>query len=451
MLQTLIIFFHYRNIILLRSLENNVKSIFRRKSVIRQIETSKLSRAEKIKKQNFDTAQLFGPRVVKKTTQSATAVTRKAKPEQQPRESGVDSEIYWTLPNNVKTSTAPTKTRKKKKGALENVERSEIDKGLELVAKEVPIILKKSIEYNYKRDEKLPDTFSRFKLDMPKPVKVTIQDALDSLDSRINYGDKSTREIPFDENQLRKMIEFPLIPQDNNDLVLNIFDKSVIMNRKINFTPSVSKILQATMSVNQKNALIQWKSLKIAELGLEGFEAMQKEYLDRGKLFHQCLQSYFNNSEINDDHVPSSIKDLWESISTTLKEFELPAIATEQAIFHPHLRYKGIVDCVSVHHQSKSLSVIEWKNSDRHKKSILNTFDAPLQMCAYLAALNASSQFKNQPLTSGIIVVAYNDGKSADLFHLTSDELNKYWRLWLNRLQEYWTRYRDDTLADDEF
>jgi hypothetical protein len=387
--------------------------------VIRQIETTKMSRAEQIKKQNYETANLYGPKSKVKETDVADKPV-----EIEDSSNGKKSEMYWVLPQKGKKYT------KTADAAEENEPR-------------VP----KSRRKNANREEKLSETFTKFKLDLPKPVKVTIHDALDNLDLHTS-DQKTLKDIPFDHKQLRSMLDFPLALQQN-DLMTDIFDKTLIMQRQVSFTPSVSKVLQATMSPSQKNALIQWKNLKIAELGLEGFEKMQKEYLSRGKLFHECVQKYFNSNAISEDNLPANIKELWTSMSHVLDEFETPATATEQAIFHPHLRYKGIVDCVSVHQKTRALSVIEWKNSDRHKKSVSSTFDAPLQLCAYLGALNAT-QFQSDPLQSGIIVVAYNDGQSADLFHLSANELNKYWKLWLNRLQEYWVRYRDNTLADEE-
>lgn len=285
---------------------------------------------------------------------------------------------------------------------------------------------------------------------MPKPVKATIKDALDDLHSHNNPPPADItplQEIPFDSKQLKNITSFPLVLQ-SNDLILNSdFSDSRIQKNTSIVTPSVTKILQATMPISQRNALIQWKNLKIAELGLEGFEALQKSYMSRGKQFHECVQKYFNGIELDEEEIPTDVKDIWQSIMPVLHEFEAPALFTEQYVTHPYLHYKGVVDCVSCH--DDILTVIEWKNSDRQKKSIASTYDAPLQLCAYLAALNAT-EFKNkEQIKKGVVVVAYNDGHSADMFKLNEQELNKYWKLWLNRVQEYWTRYRDNTLTDE--
>lgn len=144
----------------------------------------------------------------------------------------------------------------------------------------------------------------------------------------------------------------------------------------------------------------------------------------------------------------SEVVEIWKSIEPLLVNFQAPGVLIEERVKHPYLLYQGIVDCVSFH--NSSLCVIEWKKSDRQKKSISFTYDAPVQLVSYLGALNASrKEFRDNPIKSGVVVVAYNDGQMADLFELNENDLKKYWKLWLHRLQEYWVRYRDNTLPDE--
>lgn len=97
----------------------------------------------------------------------------------------------------------------------------------------------------------------------------------------------------------------------------------------------------------------------------------------------------------------------------------------------------------------QNLTIIEWKNSDRHKRTVNFTFDAPLQLASYLGMMNTREEYIKNPILTGIIVVAYNDGSPANLFQLTEADLKKYWRLYLHRLQEYWIRVRDGTLPEE--
>lgn len=167
----------------------------------------------------------------------------------------------------------------------------------------------------------------------------------------------------------------------------------------------------------------------------------------RGKQFHECLQRHFNGETLVKSEISPEVNEIWNSIEHVLDTFQAPGVLIEQEVAHPYLFYKGIVDCVSFH--NSTLSVIEWKKSDRQKKSLNFTFDAPVQLCSYLGALNASrEEYRENPIKSGVIVVAYNDGQKADLFEMKEHELKKYWKLWANRVQEYWVRYRDKTIPD---
>lgn len=368
---------------------------------------------------NLEIKALYGEKKKNKSNNSKAEIK-----ELKDDEKGIKSEIFWTLEHEADETKLKKKKPSKKNADLKKIKSNE---------------------------ERTPEAFARFKYDLPKPVKVTIKDVMDDLNSQMNLrssveNNVDQKEIPFNSKQLKELISFPLTLETNN-LIVESFSDSTLSPSTFIPTPSVSKILQATMSTSQRNALIQWKSLKIAELGLEGFEEMQKLHLNRGKQFHEYVQKYFDGVDITDVEIPEEITNIWHSVLPILGEFETPGLFTEQFISHPYLHYKGVVDCVSLHNDS--VTVIEWKNSERQKKTISSTFDAPLQLCAYVAALNASDFKFKEPIKSGAIVIAYNDGQPADLFTLNEKELNRYWKLWLNRLQEYWTRYRDNTLTDE--
>lgn len=101
----------------------------------------------------------------------------------------------------------------------------------------------------------------------------------------------------------------------------------------------------------------------------------------------------------------------------------------------------------SIFHCRGKVSVIEWKTSDKEKKTLSKNYDAPVQLCAYLGALNADQRF-DLSSRNGFLVVAYKDGKQANSFFMSDADVRKYWRVWLHRLQEYWIRARDGTLAE---
>lgn len=75
------------------------------------------------------------------------------------------------------------------------------------------------------------------------------------------------------------------------------------------------------------------------------------------------------------------------------------------------------------------------------------TYDAPLQLCAYLGGMNCTPEFQGR-IRQGMVVIAYEDGKQADVYKMDEVMLRKYWRVWLKRLHEYWIRSRDGTLPE---
>lgn len=295
----------------------------------------------------------------------------------------------------------------------------------------------------------------------PKPKKPDEVVIVETPKFPILDSNVPEREIPFRIEQLRAIINFPLSLDDR--ATINHFDNS---KETSIYLPSVSRILSATMPEAQRLALINWKIKKIAELGQEGFDLMQQcknvkglsmnffimfflylAHLRRGKAFHHCVQSHFEGKTVNKSEIDEEIVPMWTSIEPLLGVFTTPATLVEQKIEHPYLKYQGIVDCVGFHNSTPC--VMEWKKSDRVKKQLSFTYDAPIQLCSYLGALNASrEEFKENPIKSGVIVFAYNDGQKADLFELNETDIKKYWNLWLHRLQDYWVRYRDNTLPE---
>lgn len=90
---------------------------------------------------------------------------------------------------------------------------------------------------------------------------------------------------------------------------------------------------------------------------------------------------------------------------------------------------------------------LEWKTSEKTKAKLYSTYDAPVQLCAYIGALNVDPRY-DVKVKSGYVVVAYKNGDNAHIFHLSEAEIRKYWLIWLQRLQEYWIRVKHGTLPE---
>merc|ERR1711974_558457 len=105
-------------------------------------------------------------------------------------------------------------------------------------------------------------------------------------------------------------------------------------------------------------------------------------------------------------------------------------------VAHPHLKYFGYTDAVTFHQKSKSVVLVDWKTCDKYKTSLAKTFDNPLQVAAYVGALNHDPNYSFQ-IENALIVLAYNDGKRATVLTMNKPMLSIYWKEWLKRCALY--------------
>lgn len=113
----------------------------------------------------------------------------------------------------------------------------------------------------------LPETLNKLHSSMPSSqIASTLSSDSDSDEEH------EAKPIPLTTEHLRAIQNFPIVITKTNKTV-SIFDD---IDQFYHSVPSVSKVLQSTMPEHQRQALINWKNLKIAELGVEGFEELQK-------------------------------------------------------------------------------------------------------------------------------------------------------------------------------
>lgn len=205
-------------------------------------------------------------------------------------------------------------------------------------------------------------------------------------------------------------------------------------------TPSVTRILQQTLSQEQIFYLDRWKRRMIAELGEEGFREHTQKLFRQGKLFHSALEetltsdASLKNEEVSEKvEYPPDAQGYMDSVSHILKDVSAVR-AIESTVQHETLNYLGVMDCVARYRGV--LCVIDWKTSEKPKPFLSNTYDNPLQVAAYAGALNNDGNYKYQ-VDSGLIVVAYKDGSPAHAHQLSSALMLDYWNTWLLRLEEF--------------
>ncbi|NXM03239.1 MGME1 exonuclease, partial [Tyrannus savana] len=215
----------------------------------------------------------------------------------------------------------------------------------------------------------------------------------------------------------------------------NLPRKIALQKKKM---PSVTHILQQTLSPQQVFYLERWKEKMIAELGKDGFAKYTKNLFLQGELFHSALESIFLSEEmaIKEKSKDGVISGYLSSVEHVLEDIS-EVKALESAVHHETLQYLGLVDCVAKYRGQ--LCVIDWKTSEKPKPFLKNTYDNPLQVAAYIGAINHDANYDFQ-VRCGLIVVAYKKGSPAHSHFMDPDLCLQYWNKWLLRLEEYMDR-----------
>ncbi|XP_042321579.1 mitochondrial genome maintenance exonuclease 1 [Sceloporus undulatus] len=198
---------------------------------------------------------------------------------------------------------------------------------------------------------------------------------------------------------------------------------------------SVTSVLQQTMPLEQAFYLERWKQRMILELGKEGFAEYTKNIFRQGKCFHAAMENLLLGDDIpvKEQGEDTDVSGFVKSVKHVLQEVT-GVRALESAVQHETLHYQGLVDCVAEYRGT--LCVIDWKTSGKSKPFLRNTFDSPLQIAAYIGAINHDTNYNFQ-VDCGLLVIAYKDGSPAHPHYMDTDLCSQYWKKWLCRLEEY--------------
>ncbi|XP_047207541.1 mitochondrial genome maintenance exonuclease 1 isoform X2 [Girardinichthys multiradiatus] len=279
---------------------------------------------------------------------------------------------------------------------------------------------------------------------MSSRVSTQTPESLQAEDDNI-YGPVVKAQMP---SRTEPRVPKTLHPFLNSDRALETDEPEagpparILLNRGQSraFIPSVTRVLQQTLSPEQIFYLERWKRRMIAELGEEGFKEYSQNVFRQGKLFHSALEGILTSAETwKNRHLsetpgcPPDIQGYIQSISHVLEDVSAVR-AIESTVQHGALNYLGIVDCVARYRGV--LCVIDWKTSEKPKPFLSNTYDNPVQVAAYAGALNSDANYKYQ-VENGLIVVAYKDGSPAHAHQVNSELMSEYWKTWLLRLEEF--------------
>ena len=191
--------------------------------------------------------------------------------------------------------------------------------------------------------------------------------------------------------------------------------------------PSVTSILQATKSEEDKASLKNWK----ARVGEERAEQIKNEASSRGTSMHSYIEDFLKG-RINESFFESNeqYKNMAKEIIDKGIKGKLEEIyGIETTLYYPE-KYAGTADLVGVYQGQQS--IIDFKQSNKPKK-IDYIQDYFLQLGAYTLEHNVVYESN---ITSGIILLCTVDNLFQD-FKIEGPELLMYQNLFLGRLKKF--------------
>lgn len=198
--------------------------------------------------------------------------------------------------------------------------------------------------------------------------------------------------------------------------------------------PSVTTILNATKPQEQRDRLNKWKE----RVGTEEATRITSNASHRGTYTHKLIERYL----LGEKPLPTAAsRPYWESIQPVLQNIDHVRLI-EGSVFHYNLSYSGKVDCVASFQGVPC--ICEWKTADKPKGSVERLYEHPLQLAAYLGAVNEYYRDYDIKLNAAVLVVAIPETE-AEIFWFDSETIQHYWQQWEKRVSQYWEqqKYRD--------
>ena len=204
----------------------------------------------------------------------------------------------------------------------------------------------------------------------------------------------------------------------------NGFRKYLFGDEKL---PSVTSILQATKSEEDKASLENWKK----RVGHEEANKIKIEASNRGTSMHSYIEDFLKG-RINESFFESNeqYKNMAKEIIDKGIRGKLEEIYGMETTLHYPKKYAGTADLIGIYQGQETIIDFKQANKPKRRDYIQDYF---LQLGAYTLAHNF---FYKTSITSGIILLCTVDNLFQD-FKIEGAELIMYQNLFLERLKKF--------------
>ncbi len=196
--------------------------------------------------------------------------------------------------------------------------------------------------------------------------------------------------------------------------------------------PSVTAILKATQSEEDKAGIAAWKE----RVGHKEAERIKNEASNRGSSMHSYIEQFllgkFNLDLLDEEN--RSKKMAIEIIDKGLKNKLSEVWGAEATVYYPG-KYAGTADCIGIYGGKES--ILDFKQSNKPKKEEYIE-DYFLQLGAYSLAHN---KIYNSRITQGVILLCTVDRLFQD-FKIAGNELINYQNQFLERVEQFYNQLR---------
>ena len=192
--------------------------------------------------------------------------------------------------------------------------------------------------------------------------------------------------------------------------------------------PSVTTILKATQSEEDKARLADWKK----RVGHMEAERISTEAKNRGSSMHSYLEKYLlgqlNQELLEEDNQSKKMADIIVENGIKNKLSEIWGV--EATLYFPN-KYAGTADCIGIYEGKETL--IDFKQANKIKREEF-VDDYFLQLGAYSLAHNT---VYNSKITQGIILLCTVDNLFQD-FKIEGDQLVNYQNKFIEKVEQFY-------------